>query len=156
MSELTLNEHLARLDWLVGRTWTGEFQGSTPERPMIDVMRCERALNGNAIRILHSVNGGEYGGETIMMWDPAAGELMYYYFTTSGFYTRGSMVAGDGHYTAHETVTGNEAGITEVKSKSHLTPDGKMRVQSQYFKEQSWVEGHEVVYEASSDEVVFR
>ena len=116
MSDQTMNEHLAPLAFLVGQTWRGEFSESTPEKPMVDVMRWERALNGNAVRVTHSVNDGAYGGETMIVWDPDEHQIIYYYFTTSGFYSRGAMQVGDGHYTTHEQVTGNTNGISAVKA----------------------------------------
>ena len=157
MSTVDLNEHLAPLAFLVGATWKGELSSSTPDKPVVDVLRCERALNGNAIRMLHSINDGEYGGETIVVWDPTEGVIVYYYFTTSGFYTRGTMELGEGHYTAHEAVTGNTNGITAVTSHAHLTPDGNFSVASQYFREGEWIEGHSVVYTPTPEaEVHFR
>jgi hypothetical protein len=43
---------------LLGKTWKGEFKDSTPEKPIIDIARWERALNGQAIRVVHSINNG--------------------------------------------------------------------------------------------------
>ena len=156
MANPQLNQHLTALAPFIG-TWRGEFADSTPDKPMIDVARWEGALNGNAVRILHSVNDGQYGGETLIVWDSAEASLVSCYFTTSGFYTRGTLTAGDGRYTSHEIVTGNASGITEVKSISHLTPDGSFRVVSQYFKNDAWIEGHEVTYHRDDDaHVVFQ
>jgi hypothetical protein len=152
-----VNPHLAPLSFLLRKTWKGEFSSSTPDKPMVDVMRWEPALNGNAIRVVHSVNDGEYGGETMILWDPARSKIIYFYFTTSGFYTRGTLDAGEGHYTTHEEVTGNTNGITAVKSHTHTTPNGKVSVESQYFRNGTWVEGHSVIYsEAPAAEVVFQ
>ena len=64
-----LSEHLKPFSSYVGKTFKGKFAHSTQEKPAYDVSHWERALNGNAIRILHSVNNGEYGGESIIMWD---------------------------------------------------------------------------------------
>ena len=156
MADPQLNDHLISLAPFLG-TWRGEFADSTPDKPKVDVARWERTLNGNAVRILHSVNDGQYGGETLIVWDSEEASLVSYYFTTSGFYTRGTMTAGDGRYTSHEIVTGNSSAITEVKSTSHLTPDGSLRVVSQYFKNNTWIEGHEVTYHRDNDaQVVFQ
>ena len=67
---LTLERQLEPLRPFLDKTWKGAFKNSTPEKPMVDIMRWERALNGKAVRVLHSVNDGTYGGETIFMWDP--------------------------------------------------------------------------------------
>lgn len=149
--EKHLNQQLEPLRSFVGKTWRGEFADSTPDKPKVDISRWEAALGGNAVRILHSVNDGEYGGETIIVWDDSADSLVYFYFTNSGFYTRGSMTASPGHYVARESVSGSAGGVTEVKSTSHITPDGRMRVRSQYFNNGTWVEGHEIMYREDSE-----
>ncbi|PYL41545.1 MAG: hypothetical protein DME29_10475, partial [Verrucomicrobia bacterium] len=67
--ELPLNAHLEPLRPLLEKTWKGTFKDSKPDKPTVDVQRWERALNGQAIRILHSINDGAYGGETLLIWD---------------------------------------------------------------------------------------
>src|SRR5262245_33334512 len=52
----SLDEHLAPLRPFLGKTWKGEFKNSTPEKPRFDISRWERALNGKAVRVVHSVN----------------------------------------------------------------------------------------------------
>src|SRR5690349_7233484 len=58
----TLNPHLEPLRPLLGKTWKGVFDGSTAEKPTVDIARWERVLNGQAVRLLHSINQGVYGG----------------------------------------------------------------------------------------------
>ena len=62
-----LDPKLEPLRPLLDKTWKGAFRNSKPEKPIVDTMRWERALNGKAVRVLHSVNDGAYGGETIFM-----------------------------------------------------------------------------------------
>ena len=38
-------------------------------KPVVDVQRCELALNGQAVRVLHSIDDGEYGSESLVVWD---------------------------------------------------------------------------------------
>jgi hypothetical protein len=52
----TLAKELEPLRPFIGKTWKGQFKNSTPEKPRADVAKWERALNGQAVRILHSVN----------------------------------------------------------------------------------------------------
>jgi len=61
----SLNDHLKPFLPLIGKTWRGTSLPAEAEDRMSDVSHWERALNGQGIRILHSVNDGEYGGETI-------------------------------------------------------------------------------------------
>ena len=51
---------------------------------MIDILSFERALNGNAVKVIHSVNNGEFGGETMVMWNPEKEGLQSWYFTSAG------------------------------------------------------------------------
>ncbi|MDZ7291189.1 MAG: hypothetical protein ONB44_13320 [candidate division KSB1 bacterium] len=152
-----LNEHLKPLQPFLGKTWKGEFANSTSEKPIYDVSRWERALNGQAIRILHSVNNGEYGGETIIFWDREKSSLVFYYFTTAGFFTTGTMKFENARFISHEYVKGNQQGITEVKSTSEVLPEGRLHSKSQYFQKGKWVDGHEVFYiEDPTAQVIFK
>jgi len=142
---------------LLGKTWRGVFSSSTPEKPAIDISRWELALNGKIVRNLHSVNDGEYGGESIILWDPESEGLIYFYFTTSGFYTQGSMREEHGQIVNHEMVTGNENGVTEVKSVMRFMPDGSLHTQAMYYQNGAWVEGHAIHYvEDARAEVKFK
>ena len=49
---LPLSKHLMPFAPYVGKTFKGKFAHSTPEKPVYDISYWERALNGNAIRIL--------------------------------------------------------------------------------------------------------
>lgn len=152
-----LAEPLKAFKPFIGKTWKGEFANSTPEKPIFDVSRWERALNGQAVRILHSVNNGEYGGETIIFWDKQKAGLMFYYFTTAGFFTTGSITFEDGKMISHEYVTGNQNGITEVKAIGEITTGGKLHSKSQYLQNGKWVDGHKVTYvEDHTAQVVFK
>ena len=140
------------------KTWKGRFENQTPEKPVYDVARWERALNGQAIRVLHSVDNGVYGGESLIFWDAEKKGLVFYYFTTAGYFTTGTVTFEDNNFVTHETVKGTGAnGITEVKSMSELTPEGRMISKAQYLRNGQWEAGHEVTYvEDASAQVVFK
>ena len=141
----------------LGKTFRGELAESTPEKPVVDISKWERALNGQAVRNLHSLNDGEYGGETIIYYDKDKQSLMYYYFTTAGFYTHGTMTFEGDTVISHEFVEGNENGITEVKSTATILEDGSLHNKSMYLKNGEWVEGHEATYiEAPDAELIFK
>ena len=55
-------------------TWEAEFDTPPGKPKMIDVSLWERHLNGKAIRTLHSINQGMYGGESIIFFD---GGILY-------------------------------------------------------------------------------
>jgi len=149
-----LNEHLKPLKPFIGKTWRGKSPNPDPDKPFEDVSRWESALNGQAVRILHSVNEGAYGGETLVVWDRKKESLVFYYFTTEGFYTNGTIKIEGGKMISHEIVTGNENGITEVKSVGTILPDGKLHNKSQYLKNGDWVDGHEFIYEEDPKAIV--
>lgn len=152
-----LAENLKAFKPFLGKTWKGEFKNSTKEKPIIDVARWERALNGNAVRALHSINNGEYGGESIIFWDNEKKSIVYYYFTTGGFFTTGTMTVENGKYLSHEYVKGNQGGVTEVKGTGEVTADGKLITTSQYLKDGKWVDGHAATYvEDATAQVVFK
>ena len=129
-TNMELCKHLKPFQQYIGKTFKGEFADSTPENPTYDIQHWERALNGNAIKITHSVNNGEYGGESMIMWDAKLKSLISWYFTTAGFYTQATMIIEDEKLISHEKVTGNENGITEVKSIMQLLSNGHLHTKS--------------------------
>ena len=153
----SLDEHLEVFRPLLGKTWRGEFKESTPEKPLFDVARWERALNGKAVRQVHSVNEGVYGGETIIQWDNDKKTVVYHYFTTAGFSTTGTMQPDGKKFTALEQVHGSANGITDVRSTEELRADGSFLVKAEYLKNGEVAGTREVLYkEDSKAEVKFK
>jgi hypothetical protein len=158
-----LNEHLEVLRPLLGKTFRGELKSTATlkagETAKVeeDIARWERALNGQAVRILHSVNQGSYGGETLITWSKEKNSLVYHYFTTAGFETTGKMTEAGKKFTSLESVTGDADGVTEVKAVTLLRPDGSYAVLSEYLKNGKWEPGHSGIYrEDAKAEVVFK
>jgi hypothetical protein len=157
VESMPLDPHLEPFRPFLGKTWRGVFANSTPEKPMVDVSRYERAMNGKAVRTLHSINDGEYGGETLIYWDAEKKSLAFFYLTTAGFRTEGTMTADAEGFASIEEVKGNASGITKVKGVAKITGPGKMRVTAEYFKEGAWVPGRTTDYvESPTSEVVFK
>ena len=153
----TLDPHLEPLRPWLGKTFKGEFKNSTPDKPVVDVARWERALNGKAVRVLHSINDGAYGGESLVMWDDEKKAVAYHYFTTAGFRTTGTMTFKDGKILSHEVVTGNAGGVTEVRGTFEMRPDGTMHTKTEHLKNGEWTPGRETTYrEDSKASVVFK
>ena len=152
-----LSEHLKPFEPYIGKTFKGEFANSTKEKPVIDVSHWERILNGMAIKVTHSVNDGEYGGESIITWDTKKNSLVSSYFTTAGFTTNAVMHFEDGKLISLEDVTGNENGITKVKAIIEFLPNGDFKNSSKYFMNDEWVDGHIVYYKESPEaKVIFK
>ena len=153
--EGTLDPHLEPLRPWLGKTWKSASEGG--EKPKVDVARWERALNGKAVRMLHSINDGEYGGETIATWDEKKESVVYHYFTTAGFSTTGTITFKDGKMVTHETVSGNAGGVTEVRGTAEIGADGAFRMKTEYLKEGKWQPARDVVYrEDAGAAVIFR
>ncbi|WP_205701918.1 hypothetical protein [Pseudidiomarina mangrovi] len=132
--------------------WIGDLSEPGSDQAKIDRAHWQRALNGNAIKTIHSLNDGEYGGESIIFWDEQKQTLAYYYFTTAGFYTHGTMTfhADTNVLEAYEQVENNANGITAVKSTSQFDINAAtLTSSSQYLKNDEWVSGHSAVYRLS-------
>ena len=152
-----LSKPLKAFDSYISKTYKGEFVGSTSEKPVFDVQYWERILNGNGIKITHSVNDGEYGGESIIMWDLKSESLQSWYFTTAGFYTEATVTFEDIKVVSIGKVTGNLNGFTKVKSIVQLLPNGEMHTKAQYFQEGKWIDVHEIYYKEDPDaKVLFK
>ena len=145
-----LSEHLKPFECYIGKTFKGEFANSTKEKPVFDVSHWERALNGMAIRVVHSVNDGEYGGESIITWDVQKDSLVSSYFTTAGFMTNAVLHFEGEKLISIEKVIGNENGITKVKAIIELLQNGDLRNSSKYFQNGKWVDGHIIYYKEDS------
>jgi hypothetical protein len=153
----SLDPHLEPFRPLLEKTWRGQFKNSKPDKPTVDIMRWERALNGKAVRILHSINEGVYGGETLLIWDAKKQSVVFYYFTTGGFMTTGTMEFKEGKILSHEIISGEAGGVTEVRGTSRIQSDGSFHVKSEHLKNGQWSPGHEVIYhEAPDAKVIFK
>ena len=153
----SLSEHLKPFERYIGKTFKGEFSNSTKEKPVFDISRWERILNGMAIKITHSVNDGEYGGESIITWDAEKNSLVSSYFTTAGFTTNAMMHFEDGKLISLEDVTGNENGITKVKAIIEFLENGDLQNSSKYLMNDEWVDGHTIYYkEEPQAKIIFK
>jgi hypothetical protein len=155
--KLPLAEELRWAEPFLDIVWRGVLAEQSGKK-MLDHSLWQRALNGQAIKVIHSVNDGEYGGESIIFWHKAKQSLAYYYFTTAGFYTHGTMQynSSTGQLTAEEQVENNANGITKVRSVSVLKA-GELHTSAEYLQRGSWVAGHSARYVPSKEgQVKFR
>lgn len=156
-AEESLDPHLEPLRPFLNKTYRGVFKNSTPEKPLVDVMRMERVMNGKAIRSMHSLNEGEYGGETLIYWDEEKKAVAFFYLTTGGFRTEGTLDVAPGKYSSIEEVKGNANGISKVRGTSEIKSDGTILVVAEYFANEKWVPGRETVYkEDPSAKIIFK
>ena len=91
------------------------------------------------------------------MWDAERECLASWYFTTAGFYTMSTFEFDGKRLISLEDVSGNQNGITKVKTIIQLLPDCKLQNRSKYFMNNVWVDGHEIYYqETSYEKVIFK
>ena len=145
-SEHPLSDHLIEMKPFIGNTYKGDFINSTKENPMFDVLSFERALNGNAIKVIHSVNNGEFGGETMVMWNPEKGRLQSWYFTSAGSLTIQNVQIRKNTFISIENVERNQNGITKVKTIMEVLNEDQIKKRTKYLMNNMWKDGSETVY----------
>lgn len=152
-----LDEHLEGLKPLIGKTFEGRPTDETKGQTIVDVQTWEVILGGKAVRSTHSVNEGEYGGETTAYWDPAAEAVAFYYITTAGFMTHGTITFDDGGFTTIEKAEGMTGGVTEVRGNIRIRKDGGLLINSKFLQDGEWKSGGDHVYvENPEAKVVFQ
>ena len=126
-------------------TWKAEFADGTH-----DVSQHEWILGGKAIRIMHSINDGDYGGEALVQWNAKKQAITYQYVTTATFYTEGKITPTENGFDAHEIVHGNMDDITETRA-GYTMRDGEIHVWSQFLKDGEWTEKSQATYIKTPD-----
>ena len=150
-SKTFLSEHLNGLKPFIGNTYKGNFINSTKENPMIDIISFERALNGNAVKVTHSVNNGEYGGETMVMWNSEKEGLQSWYFTSAGSLTIQNVQIKKDTFICIEDVSGNKNGITKVKTIIEVLHGNQIQKRTKYLMNNLWKDGSEIIYNKVND-----
>jgi hypothetical protein len=155
--EAKLNPHLQPLAPLLGKTYRGTLTDANGKPVATDISRWEAILNGQAVRILHSVNNGAYGGESIIRWDEQKGTLTSYYATTAGFHTTGTARVEGNRLHTEEDVHGNAGGATAVRAITEIQPDGGFKVSVSQLRNGQWEKGGERVYRVDPEaRVIFK
>lgn len=130
-------ETYAPFSGMIGKTWRGTGTGA---EPVEDIQKWDWAVGGHAVRIVHSVNGGVYGGETLIFRDKDSGDYIFHYFTSGGFHTTGTIrPAAPGTFEIAETVHGVDE-LEALRSTGVMGEDGVYRVRSSVEKDGAWTE----------------
>lgn len=138
------HEKLAVFTPFIG-TWKSEFSEDTH-----DVSNYAWILGGKALRIMHSINDGDYGGEALVHWNTETEAITYRYVTTATFHTEGTITPTENGFEAHEIVHGNMGGITKTRA-GYTFEEGKVHVWSQLFKDGEWAEKSQATYVKAPD-----
>lgn len=145
---------LKPLAWLVGAPWVGTV-GEGPEAAT-DVSVWSWAVGGHALRNVHAVADGAYGGETLLWWDDEAKAYAFVYVTTGGFATQGHLRLTDGGVLEGiEEVSGGAegmaAGVDAVRSTTRRADDGRLIISVSYLRDGLWGAEQERVYTRSAE-----
>ncbi|MFC2951021.1 hypothetical protein ACFOOP_03730 [Marinicaulis aureus] len=125
----TAYEPMAPFMKFAGTAWRGE--GTGPDgKPIVDIAVYDMILGGRAFQSTHRLEGGTYGGRTIIFYDEGAKEYIFHYFTTAGFHTVGEIVPTDTGFTAVEQVM-NHPEYAQVRSEA-IFGDATIRVNSSH------------------------
>ena len=152
-----LSKHLLGFDNFIDKKFKGEFYNSTKEKPLIDVIYFERILNGEAIRISHSVNRGEYGGQYIITWNSNIERIESYYFSTGGEIRVSVVSIIDKEITIEEDFSKNGNKIQKVKKIFRLNNNGSLENHIYYLINNLWIKSHEMNYaQNDSVKIIFR
>tara|TARA_B100000427_G_scaffold315434_1_gene309543 strand:+ start:207 stop:743 length:537 start_codon:yes stop_codon:yes gene_type:complete len=157
LNEKKISKKLLGFEQFLGKKYIGEFQNSTKKKPLFDIIHFERILNGNAICISHSVNDGEYGGKTVIIWNAKTGNLESYYFSTGGEIIQAIVTVEDSKIVMIEDFTENNNGIKKVKKIYKISDNRTLENQIKYLLNNIWVNSHEMVYiESDTVKIIFQ
>ena len=152
-----LSKRLLGFEKFLGKRFQGEFYNSTKENPLMDIIYFERILNGEAVRITHSVNHGEYGGEYIIAWNSDKGKIESYYFSTGGEIKVSTIDINKNEISIKEDFSKNKNGIQKVKKIFRLDAEGSLKNNIKYMINNMWVSSHEMIYSRNdSAKIIFR
>lgn len=139
-------EKLSVLAPFIG-TWTSVSGSVDSSENFQDVAKWEWAFGGNVVRIIHSVNKGDYAGESLIHWDDVQGKIIYRYVNTASFYTDGTITPqADGSIEVHEYVRGSKDGPTESLS-GYRVDQGRIVAWSKFKTNGKWAEPSQVTYD---------
>lgn len=129
------------LAFLVGHCWKGSFAG---DARMTDEHCFSRVYGGKFVRdehVVHREGRPDAFGESIYMWDPAAGRLEYLYIESAGAFMRGTVTAEADAlvFPAAGFVEGD--GSMNVRSRWQRAGDDAYDVVTEFQVEDRWVPG---------------
>ncbi|WP_299775603.1 hypothetical protein [uncultured Pseudoteredinibacter sp.] len=151
-AEIKLDAKLEPFRAFIG-TWQAPMNWGKDKGTVLDVAHWQAALNGKALKTVHSVNDGDYGGESFIFWDKKTKSYKSFYFTTADFYTEATIkLEGENKFSILEKVEassgGLSSGISEVKSTCEMI-NGELHMSTSYLKNGSWTKPETRRYTAS-------
>lgn len=147
---LPLHQALEPMRPFLGVTWRGDLTDPGSKHRRFDVVRYDRTLNGEVIRMLHSVNNGDLGGEMLIRYNEDAGRIEYHYFTSAGFLTTGSIRFRGTGFVAEDDV---KEGQVPMRTLRRIEGD-RLVSSTQMLRDGRWTRGTEQFYEPAPDEKI--
>ncbi len=138
-------ERFAPVGELAGRCWVGRL-GEGKGR---DVQCFDWAIDGRFLRNRHRLTGpgGVYQGETLYGWDPGQGVLRYWYFTSLGGVSEGTVERQGEGWVFRERYRGSE-GEMELRTAFSRDGDDAFSVDTRVLREGRWEPFGAVRFEA--------
>jgi hypothetical protein len=149
--KLPLHPELEPMRPFLGITWRGERMDPGADRPRVEVVRYDRTLNGEVIRMLHSINNGDLVGEMVIRWNENSGHAEYHYFTSAGYYTTGLVTFDKRSFTIEEQPSAADTGTPPMRTVRRLSR-GRLLSSSHLFVNERWTEAEPSIYVAAPEE----
>jgi hypothetical protein len=129
------------LAFLIGHCWKGSFAGDAHAS---DEHCFSRIYGGKFVRDEHVVQRDgrpDAFGESIYVWDSAAGQLVYFYIESAGGYLRGTVVVEDGALVFPAAGFVERGESTNVRSRWQRSGDDAYDVVTEFQVKDRWVPG---------------
>jgi hypothetical protein len=148
--DLPLHPKLEELRPFLGVTWKGDLSDPGAKARRTDIVRYDRTLNGEVVRMLHSMNNGDFGGEMIIRFSEEKEAVEYHYFTSAGFYVQGIMTFRGGRMIAEDRDAQGQPVIRTVRSLK----GERLISKTQMYRDGGWTQGTEQFYEPAPEEKI--
>ena len=128
------------LGFLIGHCWKGTFPGSS----QTDEHCFSRIYGGKFVRDEHVVHRDgrlDDFGESIYVWDSAAGQLEYLYIESAGGFIRGTVTVEDGALVFPAAGFVEKGGSMNVRSRWTRVGDDAYDVLTEFQQKDGWVRG---------------
>ena len=140
-----LSYRLRGFEPFIGKYFKGSINNVSKLKSSSEVIYFQRILNGQAIRISHSINHGEFGGETIIAWNDSNNLLESIYFSTGGTIKKSIVEIKDHKVILLEDLI-NDNSIKKVKTTYKLLLNGNLEKEIKYYIDKTWRKSHVLIY----------